>query len=304
MHERNSFPLALYVLFVFALSWPAQIAARWLVDRNSSGHAFDPTTLLIVPMGLPTLFHRQDWVCVLNSISMVMVGVGTVLTNKLFVRHRGTIGGWRWGNPRHYALAFTLVLLIWLHPCIAAASGKITLRTDRTVSSIVRLLALGLATFAPALCAEYGWRGHLLPNFLERMSVRRAILLHCLIWWAWFLPSTVGVAIYAGVGASAQGTAPIFISVPVAIALVLVATLVPAVAQGVILSHFRLTSGSLLVPAVYYTLFECVRDSLGSSKSLSPLAVELWAHAAIIGTGLLLFWRADWQLDRPLRRPV
>ena len=224
MHQRKAFPLGLYVLFVFALSWPFLLAARWLVDRYTSGHSFNTTTLLIVPLGIPTF----------------------------------------------------------------------TFHTDRKISSIVRLLALGLAALVPALCAEFGWRGYLLPNLLQYVSPRRAILLHSLIWWVWFLPSTLGVAAYAGFGASAQALAPCFVSVPAAIALVLLATLIPVVCQGVILSYFRLTSGGILVPAAYYTFFECVRDSLGSNKSLAPLAVGMWANAVIIGAGLLMFWQVDW----------
>src|SRR6266851_2311931 len=114
------------------------------------------------------------------------------------------------------------------------------------------------------------------------------------MWWAWYLPSTIAVAVYAGVTAGLRWRMPVWLSVPTVVGLMVIATLVPVVLHAVILAYIRLRSGSLAVPGVYYGVFECVRDSVGAIKALDPLVVGLWANVVISVIGVRLLWKAGW----------
>ena len=60
-----------------------------------------------------------------------------------------------------------------------------------------------------------------------------------------------------------------------------IATLVPVVLHAVVLACVRLKSGSPAAVAVYYGMFECVRDFAGTIWALDPLVVGLWADTVI-----------------------
>lgn len=295
MPERRPFPTGLFVVIIFAASWPAQIAARLLVGHEVSRHAFSAPAMLMVSLGIPSLFHRQDAVCDLNAVALLMVGVGTLLVDRLFVRRGFSNAGWQSGRLWHYAAVCGLTLLIWLFPCLAAPMTKrVVFLSNPTPLTFAWLLILALGAIVPVFAAEFGWRGYLLPNLLERHNPRKAVLLQGIIWWAWYLPSAFGAAIDAGIAAGSEWRMPVFQSIAVAVSVVAIATLVPVVLHAVILAYIRLRSGSLAVVALYYGAFECVRDSVGTIKAFDPLVVGLWANAVICAVGAFLLWQADW----------
>ncbi|MGE3507716.1 MAG: hypothetical protein AB7N65_02390 [Vicinamibacterales bacterium] len=90
MTTTRSFSLGLYLVIVFAFSWPFQLAFIILGDR------FRPILL----------------------VSMIMAGIGTFVAGRDVFRDRFGDAGWRWGRPRHYVFAFGLALSLWLLPVV------------------------------------------------------------------------------------------------------------------------------------------------------------------------------------------
>lgn len=90
MTATRSFSIGLYLVIVFAFSWPFQLAFIVFGDR------FRP----ILP------------------VSMIMAGVGTFVAGRFVFGDGFDDAGWRWGRPRYYILAFGLALFLWLVPFI------------------------------------------------------------------------------------------------------------------------------------------------------------------------------------------
>jgi uncharacterized protein len=84
------FSLSLYLLILFALSWPFQIAYLVL------GEEFRPILL----------------------VSMVMTGAGTYIAGRYVFKDGFADGGWRWGKPVHYIYVLGLALFLWLVPAL------------------------------------------------------------------------------------------------------------------------------------------------------------------------------------------
>jgi len=83
VETQRPFSLTIYLLLVFGLSWPFQIA-----------YAVWGTT--------PTASY------LLSSISMVMVTVATFITGRYIFRDGFKNAGWSWGNPKHYVWVFSI----------------------------------------------------------------------------------------------------------------------------------------------------------------------------------------------------
>src|SRR5512141_992944 len=91
---ERPFSLRIYLLLVFALSWPVQIAyGLW-------GTA------------TPLLSY------LLSSMSMVMVTVATFIAGRYIFRDGFRNAGWHWGKPRHYLWTFGLAIFIFLVPTL------------------------------------------------------------------------------------------------------------------------------------------------------------------------------------------
>lgn len=87
----RSFSLGLYLLIVFALSWPFQVA-------------------FVIWGTTPFLGYT------LSSLSMIMVTVGTFIAGHYVFKDGFARAGWRWGKPKHYLAVFGLALLVWAVP--------------------------------------------------------------------------------------------------------------------------------------------------------------------------------------------
>jgi hypothetical protein len=84
-----------------------------LLDRSpASHHTFNAAATLMVFLGTPSLFHRQDAVCALNDLAMLMVALGTWLADRLIFRQGFAGTGWHWGRGWHYPAVLGLVLAV------------------------------------------------------------------------------------------------------------------------------------------------------------------------------------------------
>ena len=90
---QRPFSLPIYLLIIFALSWPPQIAYALWGNTPASGY-------------------------LLSSLSMVMVTVGTFIAGRYIFRDGFENAGWRWGKPKHYLGVFALALLIFGFPVL------------------------------------------------------------------------------------------------------------------------------------------------------------------------------------------
>jgi membrane protease YdiL (CAAX protease family) len=255
MTTTRSFSIGLYLVIVFAFSWPFQLAFIVLGDR------FRPILL----------------------VSMIMAGVGTFVAGRYVFRDGFGDAGWRWGRPRHYLLALGLALFLWLVPVVIEnVSG---LRSDvweprwRTV--LVSFITSFAITLVPAFGEEFSWRGYLLPRLVERFTPRKALLLHGFVTWLWHLPFIVTMGFELG-GAPA-------VSVP----LVALVSLVPTVLHAVVFAYLWSTSGSLPVATAYHSAFDEVRDTLREAVGFGTLA-ENWQAVVLTILGALLLWKVPW----------
>ena len=148
---RRPFSLGLYLLIVFALSWPPQIAyALWGNDPTSS--------------------------FLLSSLSMVMVAVGTFIAGRWVFRDGFSNMGWRWGKPKHYLAVFGLALFIFGAPVLLeTVLGLHALPDNVSAWAILgSFLTSFVLTIIPGFGEEFGWRAYLLPRLAQRFSLRTA----------------------------------------------------------------------------------------------------------------------------------
>ena len=98
--SMRPFSVWLYLLIVFGLSWPFQLASViW-----GRGHVFA--------------------VYVLNSTAMLMVAVGTYLAGRYVFRDGFAGAGWSWGKPSYYLAVIGLASAVWVVPtCLDIALG-------------------------------------------------------------------------------------------------------------------------------------------------------------------------------------
>ena len=223
VRATRPFSIGLYLVIVFAFSWPFQLAFVFL------GDPFRPILLM----------------------SMIMAGVGTFVAGRYVFRDGFEDAGWRRGRSRHYVLACGLPLLLWLVPVIIENASGLRSETweARWATMVVNFITSFVITLVPALGEEFSWRGYLLPRLLERFTTRQALLFHGFVTWMWHVPFIVTM----GFG---LGAAPV-----VAVPLVLAVTLIPTVLHAVVFAYLWSISGSLLVVTVYHSAFDEVRDT-------------------------------------------
>lgn len=264
--SQRPFSLPLYLLIVFALSWPFQIAyALW---GNTPTNSF-----------------------LLSSLSMVMVTVGTFIAGRYVFKDGFQNAGWRWGKPKHYLGVFALALFLFALPTLfETVLGLHALPAGITVSSILfSFFVRFLLTLIPGFGEEFGWRAYLLPRLARRHSLRKALLVHAFIWWAWHIPVLVRI------GAEMEGGAE---NLWLSIALTLLISLIPAMMNAIVFAYVWTATQSLAVASVYHAAYDEVRDALDKSIGFGPL-VSIWEMVVTTIFGAILLWKANWA---PLRK--
>lgn len=258
---RRPFSLRLFLLIVFGLSWPPQIAyALWSNDPVSG--------------------------FLLSSLSMVMVSVGAFIAGRWVFRDGFRNIGWRWGKPKHYLAVFALALFIFGAPVLLETLfGLHRLPADASAWGILGSFLTGFVlTLLPGFGEEFGWRAYLLPRLARRFSPRKALLVHAFIWWAWHIPALVKI------GRQVEGAAS---SPWLSVGVTLLVSLLPAMMNAVLFAYVWTASRSLAVASVYHSAYDEVRDALQRGIGFGPL-VSLWEMAATLIFGAVLLWKADW----------
>ena len=262
---QRPFSLGLYLLIVFALSWPPQIAYALWGNDPTSGY-------------------------LLSSLSMVMVAVGTFIAGRWVFRDGFKNMGWNWGKPRHYLMVFALALFIFGVPVLLETIlGLHALPDNVSAWAILGSFLTGFVlTLIPGFGEEFGWRAYLLPRLAQNHSLRKALLLHAFIWWAWHIPALVKIGLQVE-GADANPW--------LSVAVTMLVSLLPAMMNAVLFAYVWAASQSLAVASVYHSAYDEVRDALQRGIGFGPL-VSIWEMAVTLIFGAILLWKADWS---PLR---
>jgi membrane protease YdiL (CAAX protease family) len=257
---QRPFSLSLYLLVVFGLSWPPQIAYAIWGNNPTSGF-------------------------LLSSLSMVMVTVGSFIAGRYIFRDGFKNMGWRWGKSKHYLGVFALALFIFGMPVlIENLLGWHTLPSEISVWAILgSFFTSFVLTIIPGFGEEFGWRAYMLPRLAQRHSLRKALLIHALIWWAWHIPALVKI------GTQVEGTGNIWLSIAVTIGV----SLIPAMMNAILFAYVWMASQSLAVASVYHSAYDEVRDALQRGIGFGPL-VSIWEMAATTIFGAVLLWKANW----------
>lgn len=258
---QRPFSLRLYLALVFALSWPPQIAFAVWGNDPVSGY-------------------------LLSSLSMVMVAVGTFIAGRWVFRDGFKNMGWRWGKPKHYLAVFALALFIFGAPVlIETLFGWHALPENISTGAILgSFLTSFVLTIIPGFGEEFGWRAYMLPRLAQRYSLRKALLLHAFIWWAWHIPALVRIGTRVE-----QAQSNLWLSVVVT----MLVSLLPAMMNAILFAYVWTASRSLAVASVYHSAYDEVRDALQRGIGFGPL-VSIWEMAVTLIFGAVLLWKADW----------
>lgn len=268
--KGRPFSLGIYLLIVFALSWPVQIA--------------------FVVYGQTELLSYS-----LSSLAMIMVTVGTFLAGRYVFRDSFADAGWSLGKPIQYVLVIGLGVLLWVVPTLTGLLvGSYSWPAGLLVSQVALLFLIKfIGVLIPAFGEEFGWRGYLLPRLAQIHTPRKALLIQSVIWWAWHLPAIVGIGFMAA-GTGAGTGAGLLITI---IAVILI-TLVPSVMHAVIYSYIWAKSRSLGVATVYHAIYDSLRETMERTTGFVPIT-DLWTNVIITVIGLILLLKADWKTLLP-----
>jgi len=262
VETHRPFSLTIYLLIVFVLSWPFQIAyAIWGMTPTAS--------------------------YLLSSVSMVMVTVGTFIAGRYVFREGFKNAGWHWGKPAHYLWTFGLALFIFAVPTLLESIfGLRVLPAEISVIAIVGYFLLRFVlTLIPGFGEEFGWRGYMLPHLARRYTPRKALLIHAFIWWAWHIPTLIAIGSRIG---------GVDVGLGMSIALTLLVSLIPAMMNAVIFAYVWTATQSLAVSSIYHSAYDEVRDSIEKSIGFGPL-VSIWEMLATTIIGAILLWRGNWK---------
>jgi membrane protease YdiL (CAAX protease family) len=231
-------------------------------------------------------------------MSMIMVTVGTFIAGRYVFRDGFARAGWRWGTRKQYALAFALVALIWVVPVVLERALGLQPEPSGTVTVqvIASFLLFFTLTLVPGFGEEFGWRGYMLRHLADRHSVRRALVLHGFIWWAWHLPTIVGIALQTT--DIAEG--------PIArVAIMLGFSLIPSMMNGVIYAYVWASTQSLAVATAFHSAFDETRDTLESTVGFGPFVDLYWQNGLLTLLGAFLLWKGNWKnLTRRPAKPI
>lgn len=260
-HTQRPFSLGIYLLIVFALSWPPQIAYAVWGNDPVSGY-------------------------LLSSLSMVMVAVGTFIAGRWIFCDGFKNMGWSWGKPRHYLAVFILALFIFGMPVLLEnLFGLHSLPTDISVETLLgNFLISFVLTLIPGFSEEFGWRAYLLPRLAERYSLRKGLLIHAFIWWAWHVPALIKISLQVE-GAESNPW--------LSVGMTLFVSLLPAMMNAILFAYVWKVSQSLAVASVYHSAYDEVRDALQRGIGFGPL-VSIWEMSVTLIFGAILLWRANW----------
>jgi membrane protease YdiL (CAAX protease family) len=274
-----------------------------LLDRPQASKNFSlPTYLLIVftiscPFqGFVFLFPETTWAYKMLLVSMIMVTVGTYIAGRFVFKDTFKDAGWNWGKPKHYIMAFSLPILLWLIPTLLGILfGVQILPEDYNVfSAITRFIFSFATTLVPAFGEEFGWRGYLLPRLLLKHSVKKALIIQSFIWWLWHLPFLV----FTGIN-----TPIIEDNVLGSIVIILAVSIVPSMAHAIVFSYFWSVSSSLAVVTIYHAAFDEIRDTIEQSVGLSSLT-EVWQMLLLTIIGTILLSKDKWKRLQKLKNTI
>lgn len=262
-NRSGSFSLGIYLLIVFALTWPFQIA--------------------YVIWGKTQLLSYG-----LSSISMIMVAVGTFIAGRYVFKDNFADAGWSWGKPWHYLAVIGFAVLLWVLPTFSGlVLGSYSWPAGLLFSQVLfHLLLKFFLTLVPAFGEEFGWRGYLFPRLAQIHTPKKAVLLHAVIWWAWHLPAIVGIGIEQ---AGASGT-----NLILTVIVVIIITLIPSAMHAVIYAYIWARSQSLAVATVYHAAYDEIRDTMQETTGMIPIT-DLWTNLVITLVGIILLLKVDWK---------
>ena len=244
-----------FVLIVFSISYPFQIAYHFL------GEAYRPILL----------------------VSMAAAGLGAFVCGCFVFRDGFAGAGWAWGRFRHYLLAFALAALFWVFPSLVEHYTSLyTWKPGVEAGAIAMAILSGsVLTIIPAFGEELAWRGYLLPRLVARKGVRGGLITMGFITWLWHLPFLVTTALQ-------ESTTPL-----ASLALVLGVSLIPTVLHAVIFAYLWNVSGSIAVAIFYHVVFDEIRDGLIETIGLGALG-QNWQVIPICLIGGILLYRTNW----------
>jgi len=266
---RRPFSLSIYLVIVFALSWPFQIA-------SASGER--------------ALLLRYAMHCA----AMCMVGFAAFVAAGPHVFGDG-VPRWRWGRPRHYLAGLALAVLVWIVPAaVGLARGQVAL-PEAVSAAQLKWLGSGLAlTLMGALGAELGWRGYMLPRVARDVGPRAAVLFAGVIWWAWHIPLLIDGALRAAAQVALVLDRPV---VPLAVQAIFETLLLQfmlLVLLGIVLGWLWSWSKSLPAVAVCFVLYDWTREAVNALVGM-PRWGTLWATSVLLVLGAVLLWKGRWQ---------
>ena len=269
LSPKRPFTLWLYLLIVFALSWPFQIiAAIWGLD----------------------LLSRYT----LHAISMTMVTVGTFIAGRYVFKDGFRDAGWCWGNFKHYLTVVGLALLLWVVPTILSLlTGKVKLPDKLTYIQWI-WIAIFMLDFVPCFGEEFGWRGYMLPQLAKRYTPRKAVLIHSVIWWMWHLPVLIGVGVWIGITSAEEMKLPVISAIIIITTGTVIIGAIPAILHGVVFAYIWVWSGSLAVVTVYHLAYDGIRDSIESFIG-SGTITGIWSVMVLVILGIILLWKGNWK---------
>jgi len=275
--QKTRFSLGLYLLIVFGLSWPFQIAANIWAAQS-------PTLMLV-----------------LVSISMVMVTVGTFIAGRFVFRDSFADAGWRWGKPKNYLAVFGLVVGIFAVPTlIDLALGTVSVPKDANLLAWVgKMAGMTLVTLIPGFGEEFGWRGYMLPRMARRWSPRKTVALHGVIWWAWHLPVLAGSGVYTGIALAETMEIPVVLAAVLYAAFFVAVGAIPAIMHGIVFGYIWSRSRSLAVATVYHALYDIVRNSFMEMPGFGPVT-GIWIQLVLITLGVIFLWKGNWDTLREI----
>lgn len=253
------FSLLLYIAIVFGLSWP----------------------FMFIP------FFREGFVWRLAShcTAMMMVTVGTVICARYVFKDGFGDAGWSWGRPVHHLTAFAIPAANWLLPAaidLATGSGSV----GQPMTDLRFMFAMGLLVIPliPAFGEELGWRGYMLPHIARRMSTRKAVVLHGIIWFVWHWPVMISAA-----GAVTQASG---FGIYTSILLIIGVGSIPIILDSVVFAYVWMWSRSIWTVTLLHAAHDGFRDSLMmliDSGSFSEIAIVV-----PVVLGAFLLWKGDW----------
>lgn len=257
---KRNFSLPIYLLIVFAISWPFQFFIFF--------------------------WPEATWAFKMLLVSMIMVSVGTFISGRYIFQDTFSDAGWSWGKPVHYLAAFILPFVLWTVPTLLGLIlGTQNMPINFNLMDTMFLFVFSFViTLIPAFGEEFGWRGYLLPRLARKHSIKKALLVQAFVWWGWHLP----VLVFSGINSRLiEG------NVLLSIIILLAISIIPSMMHAIVFSYFWSTSYSLAVVTVYHSAFDEVRDTLESSIGFGPI-VEIWQMLLLTILGLILLWKGKW----------